>query len=306
LYPYDSFGKEINLKDFPNTFKYLKQFHNELSERMLDGKKITKWGKQWFSLWRIRSHEVFESSKILSPRLSTTNSFALDEKGEFYLTDSAVAIIPKDINIKYLLGLLNSKLLFFIIKNTSPFVQGKYYSYTKTYLEKLPIKIPETEKEKQIAEKIIKKVEEILELQKKFIDLKELLEKKETEKLYKFPSVSFHIKEGAEFKELKLEKNKIYINSDDFVEIKDQKIKNFVVVYLNSNKEKFTKAKDVKNLIYNIQVPKSEEVIKEIISLSKDKEGINEKNKKLEKEIDELVYELYGITEEEKGIIEGV
>ena len=105
---------------------------------------------------------------------------------------------------------------------------------------------------------------------------------------------------------MKLEKNKIYINSDDFVEIKDLMIRTFAYLYFSSEKEELKKAKDVKNLIYNIPVPKSEEVIKEIISLSKDKERINEKNKKLEKEINELVYKLYGITEEEKRIIDGV
>jgi len=95
-----------------------------------------------------------------------------------YLSDSAVAIIPKKINIFFLLGLLNSKLfgiyitiispLFGIyITIISPFVQGKYYNYSKGYIEKLPIKIPENKSEEIKTEKIITKVKEILKLKRK-------------------------------------------------------------------------------------------------------------------------------------------
>jgi len=300
--------KEMREK-FTNTYEFLKSNKEEIKNRLMYGKTAEQRTGVWYSLMYFDYAKYYNQPKILTPALTDKNNFALDTNNYFFVLGTAgvYGIIPKEeINIKYLLGILNSKISEYFLKKICPIKQGGYFQYSTKFLERLPIKIPETEKEKQIAEKIIKKVEEILELQKKFIDLNELLESKETEKLYKFPSVSFHIKEGAEFKELKLEKNRIYINSDDFVEIKDLMTRTFAYLYFSSEKEELKKAKDVKNLIYNIPVPKSEEVIKEIISLSKDKEGINEKNKKLEKEINELVYKLYGITKEEKGIIEGV
>jgi len=306
FYPYDTKGMELNIKEYSNAYEYIKQFQDTLSKRILDGKKITEWGKQWFSFWRVRNPDVFVKQKILSPRISTNNSFALDDKGEFYLTDSAVAIIPKNIDIKYLLGILNSNLLSYIVKNTSPFVQGRYYSYTRTYLEKLPIKLPETPEEKQIAKQIIKKVDGILELHKKSSsDIDEILKGQETEKLYNLPSVSFSINDNAKFEGIKIMANKIFINTDDFIQIKDKEIRDFVAVYLNSIEEKLSKAKDVKGLIYKIEVPKSDEILKEIIEKgSFDRAKIKEKVKKLEQEINELVYEIYGLTKEEIKIVE--
>ena len=116
-----------------------------------------------------------------------------------------------------------------------------------------------------------------------------------------------NISDNVKFEKVKIEGSKIYINSNDFIEIKDKKIKDFVEIYLNSNSEKLSKSKDVKNLILNISVPKSDEILKEIIK----KGGVNqsqikEKIKKLEGEINELVYKIYGVgnTTEERNIIE--
>lgn len=302
--PYDGEGNELNLKEYSNGYEYIKQFQDSLSKRILDGKKITEWGKQWFSFWRTRNPEVFTKQKILSPRIAISNSFALDLEGEFYLTDSAVAIIPKGVDIKYLLGVLNSNILFFIVKNTSPFVQGRYYSYTRTYLDNLPIKLPETPEEKKIADQIIKKVGEILGLHKSgIVDIGAVLEGEETEKLHQLPKVTFNINDNARFEKIKSEGDKVYINSQDFMEIKDKKIRDFVEIYLNSISEKLSK--DVKNLIFNIVVPKSDEVLKEIIKKGGvDQSQIKEKIKKLEDEINELVYQMYGITKEEIKVIE--
>jgi len=306
LYPYDSNGKEINLEEFPNGNEYLKQFRNALSTRVLDGKNITKWGKQWFSFWRLRTPKVFKKPKILSPRISTDNSFSLDEDGDFYFTDSAVAILSKDIDLKYLLGVLNSKLLFFVVKNTSPFVQGRYYSHTRTYLEKLPIKIPVTEEEKKIARKIINKVNEIIELNISItIDIEEMLKGVETKKLSNLPKVTFSINDDAKFEEVTAKENKLYINDIDFIEIKDKKTLDFVKVYPEYITDEFTNAKDVKSVIINIAVPKSKEVLKEIISKgSVDRSQIEEQTRKLEQEINDMVYKLYGLNEEEVSIIE--
>jgi len=308
FYPYDDIGNELNLKEYPNGYEYIKQFEESLSKRVLDGKRISEWGKQWFSFWRVRNPEVFTKQKILSPRIATNNSFALDSNGEFYLTDSAVAIIPKDIDIKYLLGVLNSNLLFYIVKNNSPFVQGRYYSYTRTYLDNLPIKLSETAEEKKITDQIIKKVDEILELNKmRIVDIDAVLECEETENLYNLPKVIFNINEKAKFEKIKVDDSKIYINSQDFVEIKDKKTRDFVKIYFNSYSEKLLKSKEVKNIILNISVPKSEEVFKEIIKKGNlDQSEIIEKIKKLEREINYLVYEIYGLTTKEIQNIETI
>ncbi len=306
FYPYDSEGKEVDIEEYPNAFEYIKQSKDILSKRILDGKIITEWGdKQWFSFWRIRNPEVFPKQKIVSPRIAASSRFALDEKGEFYLTDSAVAIVPKEIEMKYLLGILNSNLLFYIIKNTSPFVQGGYYSYTRTYLEDLPIKLPEGPDEKKVADLIIERVNNIIELHESGILEESVLGGEETEKLCNLPKVSFSMKENAKFEEVGIDRNRIYLNSDDFVEIRNKEIFDFVKVYLEVNSEKLIKSEDFKDIILNLPVPKSDKILKEFlkkgtVNHSKIKEEIT----KVEQEINDLVYKIYEITEKEKEIIE--
>lgn len=264
--------------------------------------------KEWFEIWNPRSYNWFNQPKIITPNLSTENNFAFDEDGVF-LDHDCYGIILEDKkreNYLYILGLLNSHLLEFYLKQISPYASGKYYRYMTGYLEKLPIKLPETAEEKKLANQIIKKVDETLELHKSGIaDIDAVLESEETEKLYNLPKVTFNIKDDAKFEEVKTGGDKIYINSRDFIEIKDKKIRDFVDVYLNSNSEKLSKSKDVKNIILNISVPKSDEVLKDIIKKGgADQSQNKEKIKKLEEEINELVYQIYGITKEERKIVE--
>ncbi len=169
LSPYEMDSKPIDPRLYPGAAKYLTQFKEKLSGRTLDGRLITQWNKAWFELWRARESEFFGKQKIVCPRIAEKNRFAMDDTGA-YLSDSAVAIIPKKINIYLLLGLLNSKLLGAYITAISPYVQGKYYNYSRSYIEKMPIKLPSNKKEEAIAEKITEKVKEILKLKKKDAD----------------------------------------------------------------------------------------------------------------------------------------
>jgi len=193
--------------------------------------------------------------------------------------------------------------LEFYLKQISPYASGKYYRYMTGYLEKLPIKLPETEEEKRIADQIVNKVDEILELNRRLsIDIDELLKGQETEKLPYLASVSFSIRDDAKFERVEVKGDRVFISSEDYIEIKDKRIRDFVAVYLNSIAEKLRKSKDVKGLIYNIEVPKSVDVLNEIVR--KDKTKIEEEIRKLEEEINGLVFEIYGVKEEEIEIIE--
>jgi hypothetical protein len=166
LFPYEANGRPIDLRLYPGAARYLNQFKEKLEGRVLDGKIIREWNKEWFELWRARKPQFFDRQKIVGPRIAEQNRFALDETGAF-LADSAIAIIFKKQNVHFILALLNSKLLGAYISVISPYVQGKYYNYSKSYIEKLPIKLPTNKKEAAIEGKIITEVKEILKLKKK-------------------------------------------------------------------------------------------------------------------------------------------
>ncbi|MFH1773995.1 MAG: N-6 DNA methylase [Methanobacteriota archaeon] len=313
IYPHqDIEGKTEVITDlkskYPNIWQYFKNNEETLQKRkyLMDAIKKSN-RKEWFEIWNPRSYSWFKQPKIITPNLSTGNNFAFDEEGVFLDHDCYGIILKEKSRNSYLyvLGLLNSQLLEFYLKQISPYASGKYYRYMTGYLQKLPIKLPETAEEKKIANQIIKKVDEILELHKQgVIDIDAVLEGEETERLYNLPKVTFSIKDDAKFEGVKVEGSKIFINSEDFVEIKDKKILDFVGVYLNFSSEKLAKSKDVKGIILNLPVPTSEEILKEIVKKgSADHSQIKEKIKRLEQEINELVYEIYGVTREERKIV---
>jgi len=56
------------------------------------------------------------------------------------------------INIKYILGLLNSKLSEFYVRSTSTYLRGKYYSYEHRFIKNIPILFGKSEAIKNIEE----------------------------------------------------------------------------------------------------------------------------------------------------------
>ena len=207
---------------------------------------------------------------------------------------------------KYFLGLLNSNLLEFYFKQISPFVSGGYYRYKTRYLAQIPIIIPKSNEEKQLATKISNKVNKIIELNKTaFVNIKELLNKKETEKLCNLPKIQFSIKDNTKFDKIISKDNKIFINQDDFIEIKNKQTLEYVKIYLKQDIDNLSKSDNVKSLVINIPVPKSPGILNEIINKGDIEHiKIDDHIEKLEQEINELIYELYGLNREEIGIIE--
>lgn len=311
IYPHKEDGSPYPESEFknnyPNTYRYLRSFEEKLNKRKYYGKSVKQLHGSWFPLIHAKPKDAFETIKIVTPNLSKENNFALD-KENYYFDHDTYCILFKNRDEsfhKYILGLLNSLLLEFYLKQISPYASGKYYRYMTSYLEQLPIKLPETTEEKKIADQIIKKVDEILELHKSgIVDIDIVIEERGIEKLHQLPKIEFKIKDDAKFEKVKIEESKVYINSHDFIEIKDKKTRDFVEIYLNSNSEKLSKAKDVKSMILNIPVPKSDDILKKIIKKGgADQSQIKEKIKKLEDEINELVYQIYGITKEERKIV---
>ncbi len=307
---FEPLSENVLRERYSGTFQFIKSNEKAIRERKWYGKTAQQLHGVWYALMYYEQAKFFSQPKILTPALTNKNNFTIDNNGNFFVLGTAgvYGIVPKSgINIKYLLGILNSSVSEYYLKKICPIKQGGYFQYSTNFLKCLPIKLPETAEEKKISDQIIKKADEILELHKSgIVDIDAVLEGQETDKLHQLPKVSFNLSDNAKFEKIKSDGNKIFINSQDFIEIKDRNIRDFAEVYLNSNSEKLAKAKDVKNMILNISVPKSDEVLKEIVKKGgADQSQIKEKIKKLEDEINELVYQLYGITKEERKIIEG-
>ncbi|MEH2457793.1 TaqI-like C-terminal specificity domain-containing protein [Nostoc sp.] len=71
-------------------------------------------------------------------------------------------------SIKYILGLLNSKVLDFYLKNISTTIRGGFFRYFTQFIEQLPIRLIDfsNSQEKNIYNQIIELVEQMLYLHK--------------------------------------------------------------------------------------------------------------------------------------------
>ncbi len=167
---------EENEQDFsihyPIIYAHLLSHKDKLLKRNKDetGKRY-----EWYCLqrWAANYLQDFEKEKIVYGEIVQEPRFYLDngecELGGFYA--EATSFILTGEHLRYLLGMLHSKLITFAFKT---FYAGgglgeSGYRYKKAFIERLPI--PQiTTKNQELARKIIALVEQILALKEK--DLK--------------------------------------------------------------------------------------------------------------------------------------
>ena len=157
------------MAQYPAILKYLEQFKERL---MPQPKEYT--GKDWpgrkagtYKWYEIQDavdyYGEFERGKIVIPAIVNGASYAFDLNGSY--SNDKTSIIP--MVDKYLLGLLNSQLVDFVLKQISSTKRGGYFEYKPMYVSVLPI-IPNPEAE--VKAKIESLVEQVLVGKEKGVD----------------------------------------------------------------------------------------------------------------------------------------
>jgi type I restriction-modification system DNA methylase subunit len=173
IFPYkvNSDGYELMAEDkfkrqYPKANEYLLSRKKELLER--------KQFKQWYGFSAPRNLEVHETAQILVPlladrglycRLSDDSSnYCLMASGGFSITVSK----ESELSPNFVLGLLNSTLLFWRLRSISNVFRGGWITCTKQYVETLPIRSINFSDpaEKALHDKLVSLVERMLELHK--------------------------------------------------------------------------------------------------------------------------------------------
>jgi hypothetical protein len=131
---------ELEIKQkYPNAFKYLSSRRKELEKR--------KQFQMWYGFSAPRNLDVHEKAQLLVPLLAdrglygrlpeTSNKYCLMASGGFSITvHNKYHLEPN-----YILGLLNSKLLFWRLHTISNIFRGGWITCTKQYVETLPIHV---------------------------------------------------------------------------------------------------------------------------------------------------------------------
>jgi len=159
---------EKNLKKLKNIHNQLLQYKTELEKRYDYGRKINWW--EWVFL---RNKKLLEDNdeKILVPCKERINKKRFVRfsycKGNYYATQDVTTIVKKPQikeNIKYILAILNSKIIFFWIEHQG-LSRGGVAEFSERPLSKIPIRLIDWNDptEVKIHTNIVRLVDQILE-----------------------------------------------------------------------------------------------------------------------------------------------
>jgi hypothetical protein len=116
--------------------------------------------------------------KIFTPDIAARASFSLDESGEVFFTGGVaggygILVLP-EYSKEYVLGLLNSKLLEWMIRQTATQMRGGYYSFESRFIRNLPIRAVRLSDatDKARHDKMVSMVERMLALHKQLAVLR--------------------------------------------------------------------------------------------------------------------------------------
>ena len=218
---------------------------------------------------RARDEKIFLSNKILLQRISGGNrplKAVLDTQNYYTFNSINNIIIKKETEHRphYILALLNSRLLNWYYANNFSNNSTLTVNISKTFLEKLPIKNVDTERQNTF----VNLVTTIMELYR-----------------------NLQIEQNRAIELLNIEYNLTKITNE---------IQNFYQIGLNPFLEELQK-QGVK-----LSLSQKEDLIGWYKNKSELLNGIKTQIETLDKEIDKEVYKLYGLTEDEIKIIEGV
>jgi type I restriction-modification system DNA methylase subunit len=157
-------SKEAMQRKYPYAFDYLRINRDSLSSREKGRFK----GENWYAYGYPKSMTLFQRPKIVVPDYNNEASFTLDDDGHFFKTGYGIIIKELHWSPLYVLGLLNSKLLFTHLVSISTSLRGKYVRFWTQYIEQLPIRIIDftVPVAKKRHNDLISKVEAMLEAKK--------------------------------------------------------------------------------------------------------------------------------------------
>jgi predicted type IV restriction endonuclease len=125
-------------ENYSNAYAYLVENKSYLENRE-HGKMR---GRNWYGYVYPKNIDLMASHKILIPDIADKASFALDAEGQYAFTSGYGITLAENTkeSPKYILGLLNSMVLDFYLKQISTTMRGGFFRYFTQFLEQLPIR----------------------------------------------------------------------------------------------------------------------------------------------------------------------
>jgi hypothetical protein len=163
-----------DMKKYPAVSRYLHQQNRETLHTKSDGsgggeERIKSDAHRWYELASTRiSPELFAKPKIVFPGIAKEGRFTLDISG-CYCPDTCRILSSASL---YLLGLLNSRLIRFIIRQTLPPSNGDYRRLYGHHFENIPVFVPDFDdvRDKSLHDSLEALVQEMLTVQERYAE----------------------------------------------------------------------------------------------------------------------------------------
>lgn len=163
---------KLNIDKYESIKKYLESFGKRLEQSGEKGSR-KKTGNKWFETQdNIAYYEDFEKYKIIYPNMTKYLPFIYDEE-QFYVNQKCFFIVDNKNdknNLKYLTGILNSKVSHFWIRWSCPELQGGTRELSSIFFENIPIPEPDEDTES----KLVGLVDDIIRIKKENKDTSEI------------------------------------------------------------------------------------------------------------------------------------
>ena len=125
----DAEAERVFKHTYPAVYKHFEPLRERLIQREDQGKYF----------WELRScayWQEFEQPKIVIPAIEQRTAYALDEAGYFSNDKTSICVTDQ---AQYLLGVMNSSVLWWFIRQIASTKQGGFYEFKPMYVSQLPI-----------------------------------------------------------------------------------------------------------------------------------------------------------------------
>jgi len=294
----------------PNALDFISQFENELRDRE---QFKSRDDMDWWEIEQPVSAEIFDREKLISPSFSKRNSFAYDDRGVAHVDTVMSILFDKSYDTEemryHILGMLNSRSVEIIFKQSASVYQQRYYRYYQQHIEPLPVVIPDNIQSYDVGEKTkqIVKIKKLFEKIEKFPNT--YLKDYDSEVQYityewqtrRYP-VDAEVQENVDG-EFTVQAGRSDTITDPAMYAADREARKQRAEYVRA-------AVDGRNVKSGeettVPIPRSDDGVATLLSrLAADRETVAETSiEELEAAIDEAVYDLFELSDEEREVVE--
>lgn len=283
-------------------------------EEALRGRERGNWqdSDTWWEFGRTQNLEKFEQPKIIQAHICQDATFMIDEVGTWYFTTAYSVLLSDDYRdlTEEMACQLNSKALDFYFKHITTVKMGGYYEYRSQYVEKLPCITDDTAGVFGVMHEKAGEIVDTIDLDSKTDrfpeaylgdfagELDTITHEWQTRR---YP-VSAEVQGDVEG-EFTVQAERSDTIRDPAMYSDDREARKIRAEYVRAAVDGRNVKSDEET---TIPIPRRDAGVEELLDrLTADQERVNETDiAALEARIDEAVYDLFDLTEEERNVVE--